>query len=179
MKIFSSSLILLFLLTACSSETKINTVKVADKYSIDMPDYLTKTDDLNEDASLQYQNVIRECYAIVIDESKQELYDVIAASEELDDYPQSMEGYCKLIVDGMLEGAGMTDHTLEKDQTVNGLPAQFLTTTLEVEGYKVLYKIAMIEGKKDFYQIMTWTLASNAEKQGPDMDAILRSFKEL
>ncbi len=179
MKLLSSSLLLLLILSACSTATQFNTVNIADKYTLDIPDYLTKTDDLNDDASLQYQNVIRECYTIVIDESKQELYDVIAASLELSEYPQSMEGYCALILHGMLDGGGMTDYKLEKNQTINGLPAQFLSATLEVEGLQVFYKIAMIEGKKDFYQIMTWTLASNAEKQEADMDAILRSFKEL
>ena len=178
MKILSNGLILLLFVSACSSGSKTNKITIADKYSVELPEHLTETKDLNDEASLQYQNVLREFYTIVIDENKQELYDVIDESEALSDYTKNLNGFCKLVIDGMVLNAGMENQTIEKDQVINGLPAQILSTTLGVDGYEVFYKIAMIEGKNDFYQVMTWTLASNEETNKGEMEAILRSFSE-
>ena len=42
-------------------------------FNMDIPDYMTKTYDLNEAASLQYQNLTKEAYAIAIVDFKDQL----------------------------------------------------------------------------------------------------------
>lgn len=67
-----------------NSFASVNTVTVKDLYSIDIPTALTKTYDLNEEASLQYENISDEYYVIAIDENKQEFFDAVneGATEE-------------------------------------------------------------------------------------------------
>ena len=45
------------------------------EYRLKVPDYMIETDELNDEASLQYYHALKETYVIVIDESKQELID--------------------------------------------------------------------------------------------------------
>jgi len=176
MKILSSALLLILFLSACSNNTQ--KIKVGDKYSLVLPDYLSETDELNDDASLQYQNTEKEFYTIVIDENKQELFDIIDQSELLAGYQKNLEGYSKLLLDGLIADAGLAVAPKVQDETINGLPAKILSTTLDADGFRVYYKIAMIEGKADFYQVMTWTMESNATEHEEEMEGIVRSFVE-
>ena len=42
-------------------------------FTMDIPDYLTRTFELNDDASLQYQNTSRVAFVIVIEDDKAQL----------------------------------------------------------------------------------------------------------
>jgi len=61
---------LLIFTISFTNETVFNTVKVNEKYTISIPDYLKPCSDLHKDASLQYQNTEEEIYAMVLDERK-------------------------------------------------------------------------------------------------------------
>ena len=66
-------LFITLVLLSCSKEEEFKKIEVKN-YALQLPSYLSKTNDLNEDASLQYQNPFRELYIIVIDESKTSNY---------------------------------------------------------------------------------------------------------
>src|SRR5688572_33470128 len=63
--------------------TTVRTVNIHDRYSLDLPTYMTKAGDLNFEATLEYKNELKEVYIIVIDESTAELVTVF---KELNDY---------------------------------------------------------------------------------------------
>ena len=58
------------LLISCLNKPGLKEVKVNDKYILSVPDYLTPCADLNQQASLQLQNLDEDFYLIVIDEEK-------------------------------------------------------------------------------------------------------------
>src|SRR5690606_19347366 len=77
------------------SDDAVKEVNINNEYSILLLKYLKKTANLNENASLQYQNIFRETYVIVIDAPKEEY---ITLFKELELYEEGLtpfENYVK------------------------------------------------------------------------------------
>ena len=176
-----TTLILLTILTLISCETgdKEQNITIGDKYSISIPSFLTKVNNLNDDASLQYQHAWKEFYVIVIDETIEEMQKALEENQLTDTYNNDIKGYSDLLVNGFEQTVSVNRKSEILDTLVNGMPARLLTINGRVEGIEAFYSIAFIQGKKRYYQIMAWTL-SNKEYQYKDkMNRIMYSLKEL
>jgi len=176
-----TTLILLTILTLISCETgdKEQNITIGDKYSISIPSFLTKVNNLNDDASLQYQHAWKEFYVIVIDETIEEMQKALEENQLTDTYNNDIKGYSDLLVNGFEQTVSVNRKSEILDTLVNGMPARLLTINGRVEGIDAFYSIAFIQGKKRYYQIMAWTL-SNKEYQYKDkMNRIMYSLKEL
>jgi hypothetical protein len=77
-------LFVLALLTSCglkfneeksAAEVELQQITGGD-YSLGIPTYMTKATTLNDEASLQFQNLFKETYVIVIDENKEKFVTV-------------------------------------------------------------------------------------------------------
>src|ERR1700741_3058980 len=105
--------ILCFFVASCTHETVFKEVKVNNRYSIEVPDYLSPCTDLHKDASLQYQNTEKEVYAMVIDERKKTMqhYDL---DYDIDLYYNSIasQPFEETIKDGKVSPPGR--------ETING-----------------------------------------------------------
>ena len=161
-------------LTSCSESKEVETVAVQDKYTLQLPDYLSEANDLHPDASLQYQNALKEFYVVVIDEQKQGFYDAAAMT----DYTADFAGYHDILKNGMEAEIDDVKISATVDTQVNGLKAKTLSLTGGIEGIPVYYEIGYLEGKDRFYQIVTWTLESNKDKYKEPMQKIISSFRE-
>src|SRR5688572_26412269 len=84
--ILSSCVLNLFKDEKKEAKTELETVTVEGNYSMGVPKFMTQAKSLNDEASLQYQNIFKETYVIVIDENKQEFID---AYQELESYDSS------------------------------------------------------------------------------------------
>lgn len=168
------ALCLFTILLSCDSK-EVQTVTIKNKYTLQLPGFLSKATDLHEDASLQYQNALREFYVVVIDEPKQDFYNI---AETTEDFPADFEGYHQILRSGLEEAIEDIDIAPTKDTQINGLKAKTFSLTGNIETIPVFYEIAYIEGKDRFYQIVTWTLKDNKEKYSEQMRNILSSFKE-
>lgn len=159
---------LVILLISCNSNTEYQTVKVKNKYSLELPDFLSEVQNLNPEASLQYQNPLKEFYVIVLDEPKADFTD-----------PISLEEY-KNILRTNLE-ASLENPTFSpiRDTVINGLKTKLSSLSDKTDGIAIYYQFAYIESKTHFYQILTWTLENRKDKFSQDMDKIIASFKEL
>ena len=95
-----TTLILLTILTLISCETgdKEQNITIGDKYSISIPSFLTKVNNLNDDASLQYQHAWKEFYVIVIDETIEEMQKALEENQLTDIYNNDIKGYSDLLV---------------------------------------------------------------------------------
>lgn len=164
------------LLVSCNNDTQ--TVKVEDKYSIELPEYLDKTSDLNKEASLQYQNMVKELYVIVIDEPKSALAVALEENSLTETYSSDLNGYSKLITDGMDASIKIKKKPEFTDTTINGYKARLLSFEGVNQGYRVYWKLAFIEGNDHYYQIMAWTKAESKGKYEKEMTEIINSFKE-
>ena len=73
-----------FLILACNSEPKLITFE--DVYQIELPGDMSSTMELNEDASLEYSNIIKEKYLIIIHESKEDWKKIVGEADYLKKY---------------------------------------------------------------------------------------------
>jgi len=163
-------------LISCETE-KIETVTVPGKYTVELPGFLSKATTLHDDASLQYQNTFKEFYVVIIDEPKLAFTSVAEGAG----YSPDLQGYFDILTDSFQKNS--TDAKIEnkKDIQINGLKGKSFTSeaTLEENNIEVFYKVAYVEGKNEYYQIVTWTLKDSKEKYSQQMDQIISSFKEL
>lgn len=162
-------------LLSCDSD-KVETVTVKNKYSLELPSFLSKARDLHNDASLQYQNAFKEFYIVVIDEPKQAFYDVAKTTT---DFSPDLNGYYQILRNSFDESVSKTEFTPTKDTQINGLKAKTFSFTGEIDNLPIFYDIAYIEGKDSFYQVVIWTLKDSKEKFKEPMDKIIASFKEI
>ncbi len=179
-KHFFITIIAILLLLSCGdSKEKTQTVKVKNSYTMELPEFLTKTTTLSEEASLQYQNIPREIYIMVIDEPKSELKEVIAANALEDYYTTNLDGYAQLLYNGIDSRTNLDSMPNLKSKKLNGLDAKTCAFTGTVQGLHIYWSLAFVEGKNNYYQVMTWTLLNKKEEYKDIMDAMTNSFKEI
>lgn len=157
-------------------------IKINKLYSISLPDYLTVGDDLNDEASLQYQNIYKEVYVIVIDEPKQEFIDVFKELGEYDEAKPACDNYASAqmeSIEGNMETV-TTKSSLRKTK-IGGCDARISDVAGTQAGITdaMGFTVAFVEGKETLYMIMTWTFEKDKSKYQDDMDMMINSFKEL
>jgi hypothetical protein len=169
----------IFLLQSCGSGDEEQLISVGNKYSLSIPSFLTKVNNLNDDASLQYQHAWKEFYVIAIDESKEEMQNALIANDLTNLYENNIEGYSKLILDGFKENLSNPYQSEMIDTTINKMPAKLTTLSGTVEGIDAFYSIGIYEGNDSYYQVLAWTLKSKQYSYKTKMNKILYSLAEL
>lgn len=162
-------------LFSCTSDNT-ETITVKNKYSVELPSFLSKAKDLHNMASLQYQNAFKEFYIVIIDEPKEEF---ASAAKTTDEFTPDFNGYHQILrgsLEASIENGVFTD---TKDTQINGLKAKTFTLTGKVDEIPIFYDIAYVEGNDRFYQIVIWTIESSKDKFREPMDKIIASFKEI
>lgn len=186
-RIFSTLIIFAFL-TSCAGKgdknkdaTVYNKQTALELYEIEVPDYMKTTTGLNQDASMQYQNIYKETYLAIIEEPKKDFKDVF---EELGDYDNSKsmsENYCTIQMQYFTEGMEIISIENPKSVTINNLEAQQLDLIAKVEGVSnnIYYLMTFVEGKDTVYMIMQWTLDVNEKNYKNTFSYMASTFKEL
>lgn len=180
MKKISFFLIAIAFLASCQPTKKTEKVEIDNRYSVELPTFLTKTTGLNEDASLQYENQAKELYMIVIDESISEFQDAVNENAEyLDYYSNDFTGYCDFVFDLFTESLNTFDASDWKKLDINGLEAMQKGVKGNIQDLDVFYHYTVIKGTTNYYQVLLWTLHDKKSEHQPLMDEIVNSFKEL
>lgn len=151
-------------------------------YKINIPKHMSPDTSLNDDASLEYADLGpgNELYIIVIDESKTDYIKTYSDDGSYDDNLTPEKNYrmtqMKSMEDKMTIKGGEPQI---KKETINGLDAETVSFTGSVPGIEsdIYYKIAFIEGTKNIYMVMTWTLASDKSTNEDEMSQMIHSFK--
>lgn len=159
-------------ISSCKQETVFTDVKVNNRFEISVPEYMQPCADLHKDASLQYQNTEIDIYAMVIEEKKSTMEDY-DLDYDIDLYFKNIasQAFIENIKNGKVSPPGR--------QTIDGNKALTSEITGNIDGTDVYYKMAIVESKYSFYQILTWTRADRKEKYISDMTKFIESFKEL
>lgn len=166
--------IFLLALLFCGLNTyaqNFSTQKGGHCYTLDLPNYLLKTFDLNDVATLQYMNTAKEAYVIVIEDSK----------EELNYYRMVMNGpteFLEFFLKDYKVGAKKRKVSPVTTFAANGNNhAQVeLTWTEDKLNYAMLITVA--ETPTHFYKIICWSLDSNYNSLKPDFLTISKSLKD-
>lgn len=185
---FCISVLLAVSFTACSSDgktpvaaraMKTRTVEVSGDYSMDIPQHMKKTTILNEEASLQYLNVYKEMYVIVIDESKENFRDSFERLGEYDTTLSMVQNYRNVQTQLMAEHCTIMERSRPESMHINGLDAEMLTVEARVNGIDVSHLLTFVEGTDNVYFIMAWTMKSKKERYMKDFRTMAKSFKLL
>ena len=168
-------LLLAVFIISCESSDEWKTIEV-NNYSVELPTYLSESKQLNDDASLQYQNIFKEVYIIVIDENKKEMETSLIDNGLSEIYSNDFEGYTKLLSTNLATNVEMKNKT-EKDTLINSLQAKILKFDGKVEDIDVFYEVVYINGIYDYYQVFSWTLLENKSKYKETIDKMVHSFK--
>jgi hypothetical protein len=120
---------------------------------------------------LQYQNIQREAYSIVIEDEKAMLESLGIKFVDAADFLEQFIAEYKV-------GSENRKTSLHTTFNANGNPsAQIeLEWTEEVGDFYML--ITVVESKTHFYKIMSWTLAGNKDKLKSDFQKIAKSLKD-
>lgn len=164
-----------------SLESDFDEVKINNEYKIMIPDYMSETTSLNDEASLQFQNIFKEAYIIVIDESKEEF---ISIFKELDSYnsdSSAVKNYRDVQLQSLHQGINITKQSAPESTKIGGLDAEVVEIEGNVTGvnYKIYYYITFLEGKEKMYMAMAWTLDDRKKKYKPTFKQAVQSFRLL
>ena len=171
---------IILLIISCRPGNTEQLVTVENRYSISLPSFLIKAgNSLNENASLQYQNIWKEFYVIVIDELQSDVREALIDNELTDTYSDDLKGYSELLLYNFGQSIKISHKSDIVDTLINNMPAKVLTIKGETEGLNIFYSLAFIQGKERYYQVMTWTSAKQENTYKDKMNKILYSFKEL
>src|ERR1041385_423358 len=157
-----------------------NLVKVeSGGYKVSIPKHLVPDTSLNDVASLQYADLEKNLYIIVIDESKTDFIKTFSDADGYDDNFTPEKNYRITQMNSMKDKMAIKGEPVTTKATINGLDAETVAFTASVPGidYDIYYKLAFIEGTKNIYKAMTWTLASEKASNEDEMDQMLQSFK--
>ncbi|MBN8702612.1 MAG: hypothetical protein J0M08_06080 [Bacteroidetes bacterium] len=165
-------LIIISALCACTTPIKYSDVKVNNQFSIHVPDFMQPTNEIHQKAALQYQNLEKEFYLLVINESKEQMkaYDL---DYDLDSYYKNIVStpFTEQLKNGKVSMPGRMD--------IHGKKALISEITGNINNADIYYKLTVIESPEHFYQVVTWTKAENKEKMSLVMDSVIQSFKEI
>ena len=151
-------------------------VNVQGRYAMKVPDYMTEGFDLNDEATLQQQNIYKEVYVIVIDESAQEYKDMYIAMDEYDTNQTLLVNYAgsqmKSIRENMetvtYQSAPRTIKTGCGDAIVYDVHGTQADITDSMG-----FTVGFVHGRLNVYMIMAWTYAKSHHKYQEDFDAMI------
>ena len=142
-----------------NEEVKVEDLKIVnvnDNYSMAIPKYMSEMKSLNDDASLEYANIFKETYTIVIDEDKEEFINTFQELEIYKDSLSALENYSSFQINSIQESLEKADNK-ELMTGIRNYDSKQFECSGKSEGINVKYLISFIEGKDDMYMIMSWT----------------------
>lgn len=164
------------------SQSNVKTHKYKGLYTVSVPEYMSSTRELNEQAGTQFMNASREAYMIIIDEEKDEFVETFRIEGLYDENKSVLENYAEFqrtSFNGVIQNP--TKNTPITYSERNGLKmAEAILEGPSVDiPYDIHYLFGFIEGKEYLYFMVCWTLLENHEMNGEDLKNILYSFKEI
>ena len=161
---------LIFTLLGCTtSEPQL--ISVDNIYQIELPgDMSPMTIEINEDASLQYANLFKEKYIMIIHEEKSEI-------NEAFQYTIDLQEFTNIIVQGYEESANSVVNI--SDISIDGFIGNMVKMDGEMDGINITWHAILIESKSYFYQICFWTLTSRKNKHMEGLFNSAKTFHEL
>ena len=138
------------------------------RFQLTVPGDWRKETELNQQATIQASNRVRETYVVLLSESKGDFTDEM-----------TLERFTKATRDNMMAGVRSAESAEPTPTNISGNPALQYEIRGGVEGLNIVYLITTVETPEHYHQIITWTLPSRLEQHRPTLLEVTRSFKEL
>lgn len=134
-----------------------------------LPDWLDDPE-LNDKAQIQASNRTRQMYLIVLVQNRRDLSNMTAA-----DYAKITQGY----LTNRLEESQVTAPTsVTQVGSAPSYPAVQSAVRGSLNNIDVIYLHTVVETPTRFVQILAWTPPSAFEKNQPEMQQVIQSFRE-
>ncbi len=159
-----------------SLDKDFNMVEINNEYKIAVPKYMKEAKDLNDEASLQYQNIFKETYIVIIDEPKDEFVSIFKELEEYDTTISAVKNYCDVQTQYITESVEAMKKSDPVSLKINGLNAEMYEMEGTIENIGVYYNLTFVEGIDKLYMIMAWTLKTRKEKYKATFKTAISSF---
>ena len=161
---------LIFTLIGCTtSEPQL--LSVDNIYQIELPsDMSPMTTEINMVASLQYANLFKEKYIMIIHEEKSEV-------NEAFQYSIDLQKFTKIVVQGYEESFNCVANI--SDISIDGFNGNMVKMDGELDGINITWHAILIESKSYFYQICFWTLTNRKKKHMEGLFNSAKTFHEL
>ena len=142
---------------------------------------MSVSNDLSEEASLQYENLIKDAYLIVIDENKAEFIEIFNELEMLDSTKTALENYTQYQRESISNTMDVTSVSELREIMINGNEALMI----QIDGgipevnTDVTYLLAVIQGNANLYSVLYWTTKEQAKKMLPHFEQSIHTFQDL
>jgi len=156
-----------------------NTVAINNEYQISIPRFMQGTTGLNEEASLQYQSLLKEAYLLVIDEPKAGFEEVYRDLNQYDDELSIMQNYRDARLRILSRTTKINRKTKPKSIKIHELDAETMELDANIEGVanEISYFLTFVEGGDRVYMIMAWTLKDKKMEHEKTFKTIAESFE--
>jgi len=155
-------------MSACSLKDE----KITDKngsVSVVRPSYWIEINALNDDAIIQIANPFSEAYFIVIAEPKS-------------DFPENytLKQYSELTRSIIEESTkNYTDQYDDSLVSINGMDTIKYVIDANVDGIDIQYWHISVASKKNFYQLIPWSLPKKIPDNKDNFLKVVKSFREV
>ena len=149
-------------LYSCKYSYKEETVNVKNEFTMTVPDYLTRAENLKPGADFQYSNRFRNTYVVVFSDKK---------DKDFQTYYHEQVAVIKKVLDKPM----VNDSLSVELPGAKGIHTELAGT---MQGEMIYYSLQTLETKDKFYQECIWTRGEDRKlKYGKDIERILQSFK--
>lgn len=140
-------------------------------YTMEIPDYMSRTFDLNDVATMQYKNILKETYAIVIEDDKEEL-------QSLGMTFTSPSDFLEYFVQDYYAQAEKREVTEAIEFENNGYAFSQVELIAETADISLFMVITAVESETHYYKILCWTLLEYKDKYEEDFKRMAKSLKD-
>lgn len=166
-------------------EISYKEIAINDLYSMEVSEKMKSTDQLNEDASLQYYSLVDDKYIVVIDESLSDIEMLYEFIGEFDESKSLLENYAESQFDALKETMRVSNVSEWNTMEINGMDALRITCSGELYGTTsastagLAYNLLFVEGESSLYSIMSWTLEDKKSDFYDEQMHMFNSLKEI
>lgn len=151
--------------TACNYNNEFHEVKIDNSFSVAVPSWMKKQDDLKPDAPFQYANRYRNVYAIA---------EILPAG--VDEFPATASAVIGNVKNA-LEAPLVTDSVAVQ---INGLQGVRVELYGKMSGENVYFTEVLLNGSNKTYHLSIWTRAEERKLRfKEDINQMVASFKPL
>ena len=157
-------------------------VKIRGEYGLLLPDFMTRTDGMNKDASLQYWSILKRVYIVVIDESRDTLMAQMKSAGVWKEERGMAANLAELQMNNPAAGYSMSNYTLAPAD-FNGTPAMTAEANAHaegvVQGFHYYFGFADGGNNGKVYTIMSWVYQKDTVENARLCRDMVSSFRLL
>jgi hypothetical protein len=155
---------LLFATNGCKYTYKFETQTINNEFSVSVPDYLSKVDNLKPGAEFQYSNRFRNTYSVIFSEKKTKAFPTF--------YSENLK-----VIKSVLEKPTVSDSSTVEVGGTKGIHTELYG---KMQGELIYYSVLTLESTEKYYQFCIWTRGEDRKlKYGDDIQKMLLSFQLL